>query len=105
MLTTKTTTTTNAARIASEIHRLEAVEVHVATNDGTYGALEAGRCCGSGDPRFATRDMYETVGGGTRQTGPDYADMPGRLRWIGQEELRDLRKQVGELRRSLRGAR
>jgi len=102
MLTTKTT---NAARIDSEIRRIEAVEVHVATNDGTYGAVEAGRCCGSGDPRFATRDMYETVAGATRETGPTAARMPGRLRWIGSEQLRDLRKQVGALRRSLRGAR
>lgn len=91
--------------IMSEIKTLNAIEVHVETNDGTYGGTEAVRKCGTGDPRWATRNVYETVGGQVRSTGPSEDRAPGRMRSIGRRELADLRKRVAELRAMLRTAR
>lgn len=88
--------------IYDEIEALERIEVHIATNQGTYGATEAGRKCGTGDPRFANREIYETVGGKRRETGPDAEDMPGRLRWINQEQMSRLRSELADLRKRAR---
>lgn len=94
-----------ASEIRAEIKTVEAIEVHVETNQGTYGAGEACRKVGCGDPAFANREVYETVGGTRRETGPDEARAPGYMRQIGREELSDLRKRLAELRRELRSAR
>lgn len=48
--------------IQAEINTLSSVEYLIETNDGTYGATEACRKVGSGDPMYATRRVYETVG-------------------------------------------
>ncbi len=82
-----------------EIEELKAVEVHVATNSGTFGATEACRKCGSGDPRIATRNVYETVGGTRRETGPDEDSAPGRMRKLNGEEMKGLRKRLAALRK------
>ncbi len=71
----------SAREIQADINELRAVEYAVASNQGTYGAAEAGRKVGCGDPQFADRFIYETVGGNRRATGPDEADMPGRMIW------------------------
>src|SRR5690606_8333340 len=77
------------------------VEVLVSTNQGTYGLQEAARKVGAGDPRVADRNVYETVGGRVRTTGPDEADAPGRMRHVGRSELRDLREQLQALREEI----
>jgi polyhydroxyalkanoate synthesis regulator phasin len=84
--------------LEKEIKSLNAKEHLIATNEGTYSAVEAGRKCGTGDPAFANRHEYETVGGDTRSTGPDKADMPGRLRRMDTTELQEDRRRVKELR-------
>lgn len=88
--------------IQKEINELLAVEVCVETNDGTYGAAEACRCVGTGDPAFATRNVYETVGGKTRYTGPREDRAPGRMRAGGRAVLADYRRQLADLRAELK---
>lgn len=84
-----------------EIDAISRVEVHLETNQGTYGAGEACRKVGTGDPHFANREVYETVGGKRRSTGPDADDAPGRMRLIGTEEMSRLRKRLADLRAAL----
>jgi hypothetical protein len=87
------------------IRTLEATEVHVETNQGTYGAAEACRKVGTGDPAHGNREVYETVGGTRRATGPDEDRAPGRMRRINAETLADYRKQLAAWRRALAAAR
>lgn len=95
-------TTTERERIQDEIDALTQIEVHVRTNQGTYGAVDACRLCGTGDPRFANREEYETVGGLKRTTGPDEQHAPGRMRDIGSATLAHYRHRVAALREKLR---
>lgn len=90
--------------IQAEINALLRVEHMIETNDGTYGASEACRKVGSGDPAFATRRVYETVGGSRRSTGPDEADAPGYMRKINAEDMKADRKRLADLRAALRSA-
>jgi hypothetical protein len=87
--------------IESKIAKLEAVEVVVATNSGTYSAAEAARATGSGDPAHNDWVVYETVGGRRRSVGcqPDRA--PGWSRYLGAAELRAKRAEVAALRSQL----
>jgi hypothetical protein len=87
-----------AAQLAKQCDELARREVHVETNQGTYGANEACRKVGTGDPAFANREVYETVGGTRRETGPDANDAPGRMRKIGYDALRSLRAELKKLR-------
>jgi hypothetical protein len=98
------TTTRTKAEIQAEIANLEKIEVHVETNQGTYGASEACRKVGTGDPAFANREVYETVGGVRRETGPDEDEAPGRMRKIGHESLSRYRKQLATLKVELKRA-
>ena len=70
-------TTATKDSIQAEINSLLRVEHLVETNEGTYSAIEARRKVGVGDPEFATRKVYETVGGSRRSTGPDEDGAPG----------------------------
>lgn len=84
-----------------EIEVLAGQEFLVETNQGTYGSAEAARRVGTGDPRFADRNVYETVGGSRRETGPSEDDAPGRMRRINAKALRKARERLARLRRSL----
>lgn len=99
------TKTRTAADIQNEINELIAVEVCVGHNEGTYGGVEAARKCGSGDPQFANRHEYETVGGAKRSTGPSGDRMPGQMRYGGKARLAEYRQQLASLRSELRSAR
>lgn len=87
------------------IRNLERTELHVETNQGTYGAQEACRKVGSGDTRFANREVYETVGGVRRETGPSEDRAPGYMRRINADQMRDYRAQLAAWRRALSDAR
>lgn len=93
------------SEIGEEIANLLKIEVHIETNQGTYGPTEACRKVGTGDPAFANREVYETVGGVRRERGPDEADAPGRMRTINRDRLAEYRKQVAALRAELKNAR
>ena len=97
--------TRTAAEIQNEINELISVEVCVGHNEGTYGAVEAARKCGSGDTKFANRNEYETVGGEKRSTGPSPDRMPGHMQYGGRTRLAEYRQQLAALRAELRYAR
>lgn len=84
----------------AELAGLLAAEVLVETNSGTYSAREAAAAVGTGDPRFADRNVYSRVDGTMRATGPDEAVAPGRMRQLhgAKDELRSLRTRVARLR-------
>lgn len=84
--------------IDDEIRTLEAVEVHVRTNQGTYGANECCRRVGTGDPAYGNREVYVTVGGRVRETGPGESRAPGYMRDIGSRHLSELREQLARLK-------
>lgn len=90
-------------RLLAEIRELESREYLVATNQGTYSAQEACRKVGTGDPAFADRNVYETVGGKKRTTGPDHDDAPGRMREFpgNRQDMGADRKRLAELRKEL----
>ena len=100
-MTTATRTRTRK-EIQAEIDALTGQEYLVATNQGTFGSSEAVRKVGTGDPMFANRDVYETVGGARRERGPDEADAPGRMRKLNRAALAEDRKRLSELKRELR---
>ena len=97
---TRTTT-----KIQAEITELLNAEVLIGHNQGTYSASEACRKCGSGDPRFADRNEYETVGGEKRSTGPSHDRMPGRMQYAGRATLAEYRQQLASLRAEMKYAR
>lgn len=99
-----TTSTKTRSEIQAEIDTLSNVEHLVETNSGTFGATEACRKVGSGDPMFATRNVYETVGGSKRSTGPDEVDAPGRMRRINANTMSADRKRLANLQAELRRA-
>jgi hypothetical protein len=96
---------TRTAEIQTEINELMSVEVCVGHNEGTYGGVEAARKCGSGDPQFASRNEYETVGGEKRSTGPSADRMPGYMQYGGKARLAEYRQQLAALRAELKSAR
>jgi hypothetical protein len=97
-----TQTTDRIEALAREIAALAAIEHCVETNSGTYGAAEARRAVGCGDPQFADRNIYETVGGARRETGPDAKDAPGRMRRLNRDALAADRRRLAALREELR---
>ena len=92
---TMTTQTTLA-----QIRELASITYMVATNEGTYGPMEAQRRVGSADPRYADRCEYETVGGERHASGCDLDQMPGTLRRLDRSGLIADRQRLGDLRRS-----
>lgn len=92
---------TKIEAIENEIATLNQVEYLVATNSGTYGAEECGQKVGCGDPAFGDRNVYETVGGRVRATGPDHNDAPGRMRQVNAAALKTDRKRRDLLKREL----
>jgi hypothetical protein len=77
--------------------------VLVATNSGTFGAAEAHRAVGCGEPRFATVRIYEQVGTGVRRVeGPDPDMAPGYIRRF-TGEIAEKQRQLAEMRRAIRG--
>ena len=96
-----TTTETKRERLTKAIKRLESTEVMIATNQGTYGAVEACRAIGCGSPEFADCDVYETPLGVRRVRGCDMANAPGRMRWFNREltaKKAELQRLVAELK-------
>lgn len=83
--------------LIQQIKTLSEERVLVATNAGTFGATEAARKVGSGDPRHATRNVYEMVGGGIVAEGPEESDAPGRMRRIGDAALAAKRATLAKL--------
>jgi hypothetical protein len=96
--------TTTKGEIAAEIKALENVELLIETNQGTYDAAEACRKVGCGDPQFADRKVYETVGGKRRETGPDESRSPGYMRRINADQMSSSRQRLAELRKQIRSA-
>lgn len=89
-------------QIQAEINALEQVEHVIETNEGTYGLGDCQRAGVSGDPKFSTRNVYETVGGVRRESGPTIERTPGRMRRINCETMADDRKRLADLRRQMR---
>lgn len=88
--------------LRAEARELAAREYLVATNQGTYSAQEACRKIGTGDPRHADRDVFETVGGGSRVTGPaEGSDLPGYMRGVSTDNLKADRKRLAEIRKAI----
>lgn len=85
------------------VARLAEVEYLIETNQGTYSAAEAGQKVGCGETHFADRNVYETVGGVRRETGPSEADAPGRMIRLKKncEALASLRKSLARMRKDL----
>jgi hypothetical protein len=90
------TQTTTAENLKQQIRTLELTEVHIQTNQGTYT---------DGDPAFKNREVYETVGGARRETGPSEADAPGRMRHINAAAIAAARSELVRLREELKAAR
>lgn len=67
------------ADLKDRINELKAKEVMVETNQGTYDGLEAVAKVGTGDPRCANRDVYESVGGTRRVVGCSAEQTPGAV--------------------------
>jgi len=84
------------AEVRLEIAALQIKEHLVETNDGTFGAEEAGRKIGTADPKFATRRVYKTASGARRETGPSANEAPGYTRHF--------RTEITEAKASLRDA-
>ena len=100
-----TTKTRSREEIQAEIDTIVKIEVHVATNQGTYSNHDAVRAVGVGDPALANREVYETVGGARRATGPSEEMAPGRMRRINTATLAGYRQTLAALRAELRTAR
>ena len=99
-------TTINITAIDAEAKALANERVMVATNQGTYGASEACRKVGTGDPHFANCDIYEVVGDAPlsdAQLEKQFNGV-GRLR-IFREAISEKRKQLTDLRRQISKAR
>lgn len=97
-----TTTLKSRTEIQSEINTLIQVEHLIETNAGTYGDGDVIRtgCTGG----MAERNMYETVGGQRRETGPSEDRAPGLMRQINRETMSKNRKRLADLRAALRTA-
>ena len=98
------TKTRTAAEIQAEINNLLKLEVCVGHNEGTFSAEDAHRKVGTGDPSFATRNEYETVGGEKRSTGPSVEKIPGYMQYGGRERLAQHRRELADLYAELKTA-
>jgi hypothetical protein len=90
-----------AELIRAEIATLAETRFLTATNEGTFGADEACRKVGSGDPAFATRRVYLTPAGQEHVTGPDEGRAPGRMRRMDCSPLAAARARLAALRSDL----
>lgn len=97
------TTTETKTDLQKEIAALAAREIAVETNEGTYGASEACRAIGTGDPKFADYTIWERVGDGKRRVqGCDPQRAPGRARKLGLDDMAESRRRLADLRSQLR---
>lgn len=92
---------TEKATIQAEIDALTSQEFAVETNEGTYGAAEAARATGTGDPRWNNYTIYEKISGARRVEGCDPAKAPGRARKLSRADLRAANKRFAELRKQI----
>lgn len=99
MMTTRTKT-----EVQKEINALSGVEYLVETNEGTFGAQEAAKAVGTGDPAYTVRKVFVTVGGSTYSTGPTEEKAPGRIRKLNQTALAADRKRLANLQNELKTA-
>ena len=91
--------------IKAEIAAVSAEWVLIATNSGTYSAVQACSATGSGDPRYNDWRVYERVGDGvTRREGPTEECAPGYARWS-RVSLASRRRALADLRAQLKGHR
>jgi hypothetical protein len=93
--------TTYIGRIISGIERRIAelsADTLAETNQGTYGAAEAARKVGTGDPAHADYRVYESLDGTRRVAGCDPARAPGRARRLRADSAVARRAEVGRLR-------
>lgn len=91
--------TTKIADLKKQADELSAMQILVETNEGTYGAEEARRKCGSGDPQFADYRIYECVGTGERRReGCDSERAPGNARFLNRQQLADAQSRLAKLR-------
>lgn len=99
------TTKPTKVELERQAKELAATWVLVGTNQGTYGAADACRAIGTGDPRHADCNIYEQVGTGERRVdGPDIDAAPGRIRRF-NSELATKQAALAELRRQIRAGR
>lgn len=100
------TTTKNRNDLEREATALANERIMVATNQGTYGASEACRVIGCGDPQFANCDIYEVVG----ETPMTDAQIESKWNGVGRmrifrDAISEKRARLTELRREIRTAR
>jgi hypothetical protein len=96
------TMTTYIGRIINGIERRIAelsADMLVETNEGTYGAAEAARKVGTGDPAHADYRVYESPDGTRRVAGCDPARAPGRARRLRADSAVARRAEVVRLRK------
>lgn len=98
-------TTTKLTDLQREAAALAAVEHMIETNDGTFSQQEACRAVGTADPAYATRRVYESVGGVRRETGPSEDRAPGRTRSLNRDALSADRRRLADLRKQIAAAR
>lgn len=103
---------TTIADLKSRISILSREEVLVASNEGTFSAIESQRAVGTGDTKAATVKVYESVSGETRWVGPRADVAPGRIRNFSsakasltpkREELRKLKSDLAAAEAKIRG--
>lgn len=95
MMDTTTTLRQQIDALRDAITELARREHCVGHNEGTYGAAECQRKTGSGQPRAGLVEVYETVGGRRRRTGPDNA--PGVVRYCTPLALTEDRRRLKEM--------
>lgn len=94
--------TMTKTELESQARELAAMEVLVETNDGTYGAAEACRKVGCGDPAFAAYKVYVRVGDGRRRVvGCDPNKAPGYARHF-RASLAEKQKALAALRAKIK---
>lgn len=83
-------------KIAGLIAQLKQ-EVAIETNEGTYGAEEACRKTGSGDPAHNNYTIFESLNGSRRVRGCDPDKAPGYPRKLSVKSAAERRKEIARL--------
>lgn len=87
--------------IRKAIRALEQQAFVIETNAGTYGATEAQRATGTGDPKANDYQVWETVTGKREFSGCHKSRAPGYARYFRPAGLVEARKQLADLKRQL----
>lgn len=97
----QTTTTRRREEIKKAIKAAEAVEILVATNEGTYGEAEAARLTGTGAKQGYR--IYERVGDHRRRVQGDCKpeDGLGYMRYINTAQMTVARRELARLKKDL----